>query len=419
MQPYFEYKDNELYCEEVKVSDIAIEFGTPCYVYSRGAILANWQAFQEAFADCSHDICYAVKANSNLAILNLFAKLNSGFDIVSLGELERVLAAGGDPKKMVFSGVGKQTLEIARAIDLCIGCFNVESEEELQRIQTIAKEKNKIVKIALRVNPNIDARTHPHISTGRDENKFGIEFDKVLALCIKIQLMSHVKLVGLAAHIGSQITELTPFLEAIDRLVEIIKQLAMAEIKLEHINIGGGLGVSYQNEKPPSIKDYVTAIMQKLKSLNLKIVIEPGRVLVANAGVLLTKVEYIKQQYNKNFAIVDAGMNDLMRQALYDAWHDIIPVSLDNQRELLIYDIVGPVCESADILGKNRSLSLAADHVLAVTTAGAYGFSMSSNYNSRPRCAEVMVDLEQMILIRRRETIHDLFRLEKLDANGL
>lgn len=411
---YFHYKNNELYGEEIKLLDITKQFGTPCYVYSRAALEDNWQAFESAFGLVSHRICYAVKANSNIAILNFFAKKNAGFDIVSQGELERVLRANGDPAKIVFSGVAKQSEEIARALEVGIGCFNVESEPELERIHNMAIQHKKVANVALRINPDIDAKTHPYIATGLSGNKFGIEYAEALKLCKKIQTMSHLKLIGIACHIGSQLTDLAPFLEAIDRLLELLQQLTTSGIHLKHINVGGGLGVRYQNENPPSILEYVSAIKKKLEKSPLEIVIEPGRVLVANAGVLLTRVEYLKHTSHKNFAIVDAGMNDFTRPVLYDAWHDILPVVLWNNGVNLNYDIVGPVCESADFLGKNRSLQLQADDVLAVCTAGAYGFCMSSNYNSRPRAAEVMLDKDKIYLIREREALNNLFKNERL-----
>lgn len=410
----FHYNDNELYTENVSVADIATKIGTPCYIYSRTAIEQNWLAFDDAFAHHPHRICYAVKANSNIAILNILAKLQSGFDIVSRGELERVLAAGGDPKKIVFSGVGKQSDEIARALEVGIYCFNLESESELERIDSIAGQQNKIAHIALRVNPNIDARTHPYIATGLNENKFGIEMASVLPLCQKIKTMPNLKLIGIGCHIGSQLTDLEPFLEAADCLLQLIEKITAEGIKLQHIDIGGGLGICYRDETPPAIKDYADAIRKKLDKCPLEIILEPGRAIVANAGILLTKVEYLKHTSHKNFAIVDAAMNDLMRPALYDAWQNIIPVKISENSSNQQYDIVGPVCETGDFLGKDRSLSLHVDDLLAICTTGAYGFSMSSNYNSRPRVAEVMVDGDHIHVIRRRETLEDLFTHEKI-----
>ncbi|MEO8402731.1 MAG: diaminopimelate decarboxylase [Gammaproteobacteria bacterium] len=410
----FHYQQDQLYAEEVSLTDIAKQFGTPCYVYSKSQLIQNWQRFNDAFTNHPHRICYAVKANSNIAILNLFAKLQSGFDIVSLGELERVLAAGGDPSKIVFSGVGKKAAEIVRALEVGINCFNVESAAELERLNAIGAEYKKIVPIGLRINPNIDARTHPYIATGLHENKFGIDYTEGLAIVDKIQTLPHLKLVGIGSHIGSQLTELSPFIEAIDRLLELVDQLLLAGVPLHHLNIGGGLGVCYQNETPPSIQEYATTLSQKLAACPLEIILEPGRAIVANAGILLTSVEYLKHTEHKNFAIVDTAMNDLLRPALYEAWHEITPVKPDKKLPEKMYDIVGPVCESADFLGKNRLLGVLPGDLLAIHSTGAYGFSMSSNYNSRPRVAEVMVDKNQVHLIRKRETIADLFLHEQL-----
>ncbi len=407
------YQNQELYLEDVSVAEIAKQFGTPCYVYSRAALEENWRQFNNALANQPHRICYAVKANSNIAILNILAKLGSGFDIVSVGELERVIFAQGDPKKIVFSGVGKKSEEIIRALEIGIYCFNVESEEELERLQQIGQQKNEIINIALRVNPNIDARTHPYIATGLNENKFGIEIENALSLCQKITTMPNLKLIGIASHIGSQLTELDPFLEALDCLQILIDQLTQIGIKLQNINIGGGLGVCYSTEKPPTIDEYVSAVRKKLEKYSLEITLEPGRSIVANTGILLTRIEYLKHTQHKNFAIVDAAMNDFMRPALYDAWQQILPVKLRNNT-LIRYDIVGPVCESSDFLGKDRELALEAGDYLSVCTTGAYGFSMSSNYNSRPRAAEVMIDGNKTYLIRSRESIQDLFSNEKI-----
>lgn len=408
-----QYQNKKLHIENVSLDTIANQFGTPCYVYSRKILEDNWRAFDDALGQYPHRICYAVKANSNLAILNLFARLQSGFDIVSQGELERVLKAHGDPQKIVFSGVGKSAAEMLRALEVGVSCFDVESEVELQRLNEIAKQQKKIANVALRVNPNIDARTHPYISTGLHENKFGIEYTRIFSLAQEMVTMSNVKLVGLACHIGSQLTELDPFLEAIDCLLELIEQLSSDNIILKHINIGGGLGVRYHDENPPKITEYVSALRKKLEKYQLEIILEPGRSIVANAGILLTRVEYLKQTSHKNFAIVDAAMNDLMRPALYEAWHDIIPV-LPHDEDERIYDIVGPVCESADVLGRERTLCLKPNDLLAILGAGAYGFSMSSNYNSRPRIPEVLVDGDQVHLIREREKMSDLFALEKM-----
>jgi len=409
------YQKNQLHIESVDLAAIAEQYGTPCYVYSQQALEHNWQEFEQAFGDRLHQICYAVKANANLAILNFFAQKNSGFDIVSVGELERVLLAKGDPKKIIFSGVAKLEREILRAIEVGVGCFNIESESELIRLHEIAIRIKKIVNIALRINPNIDAKTHPYIATGLKDNKFGIDSEDALALCQKIQKdLPYCKLIGIGCHIGSQLTELNPFLEAIDKVLELVNLLKKENIILEHIDMGGGLGVCYHQETPPSIRDYITALCQKLASYSLEIIIEPGRALVANTGVLLTRIEYLKHTRHKNFAIVDAGMNDLLRPALYDAWHSIIPVTLDPAIEEKNYDIVGPVCESSDFLGKNRMLAVKTGDLLVIDTVGAYGACMSSNYNARPRAAEVMVNHNKTYLIRRRETLQDLVALESM-----
>jgi diaminopimelate decarboxylase len=410
----FHYQNNELFIEDISLTSIAEKYGTPCYVYSRASIEKKWHLFNDSFGTTPHRICYAVKANSNIAILNLLAKLQSGFDIVSQGELERVLIAGGDPKKIIFSGVGKQSAEILRALEVGIFCFNVESEAELKRLNELAAEKNTIANIALRLNPNIDAGTHPYIATGLSDNKFGIELSEALPLCHRIQSMPNLKLIGIGCHIGSQLTDLKPFEEALDCLLQLIDQLALQKITLDYLDIGGGLGIRYQNENPPSISNYISIIQKKLKNHSFEIILEPGRAIIADAGILLTKVEYLKHTSHKNFAIVDAAMNDLMRPALYEAWQNIIPVKTNNQTTQIQYDIVGPVCESADFLGKNRLLALEIGDLLAICNAGAYGFSMSSNYNSRPRVAEIVVDGNQMHLIRRRESIQDLFAHEKI-----
>lgn len=408
------YQHDSLFVEEVSLIDIAKQYGTPCYVYSKKMLVDNWKHFNNAFQGHPHRICYAVKANSNLAILNIFANMQSGFDIVSLGELERVLAAGGQPNNIVFSGVGKKPHEIIRALEVGILCFNIESESELTRLNDIAKQLNKIAPIALRINPDIDARTHPYIATGLNENKFGIAYTDALPIIKKIQSLSHLNLIGIGNHIGSQLTELSPFSEAVDRLLELAEQLVTQGVSLQHINIGGGLGVNYRNETPPSIEEYAATLIPKLARFPFEIILEPGRAIVANAGVLLTTVEYLKHTHHKNFIIVDAAMNDLLRPALYNAWHDIIPVILRKTHQKKLYDIVGPICESADFLGKDRELSVEAGDLLAIQSTGAYSFSMSSNYNSRPRAAEVMVDQQETHLIRERETIQDLFMREKM-----
>lgn len=407
------YHETELFIEKVKLKNIAHEFGTPCYVYSRAAIEANWRQFDEAFRKLPHRICYAVKANSNLAILQILARLSSGFDIVSIGEAKRILAAGGRAEQIVFSGIGKTEDEITQAIKMKIHCFNIESEAELERIQTIAASMQQTVNIALRINPNIDPQTHTHITTGLHESKFGIAINNIIPLAKKIIKQPSLRLIGIAAHIGSQITQLSPFLKLIDSLVKINSELRKNNIKISHINIGGGLGIKYHNENPPSIETYASALQEKLAGEAAEIIIEPGRSIVGNAGVLLTQIEYLKHTPHKNFVIIDAGMNDLLRPALYDAWQNVLPVSL-RSKATIQYDIAGPVCESADFLGKNRELAVEAGDLLAIDSAGAYGFSMSSNYNSRCRPAEVLVSGESATLIRRRETIEDLYALEQI-----
>lgn len=411
MTPFY-YQNDELFAEGTKVSAIAEEYGTPCYIYSKNKILENVKAFTDSLLNTPHRICYAVKANSNLAILNILNKLKIGFDIVSIGELERILAVGADPKKIVFSGVGKTRAEIQRALEVGIFCFNVESEPELFRIAEIAKANQKIANIALRINPNIDALTHRYIATGLHENKFGIGMDILNRLIQDIQNLPSISLIGIGCHIGSQLTKMSPFLEALDCLIQIAEELQSQGISLQHIDIGGGLGISYRDENPPSISEYINAIQTKCTGLPYEIILEPGRVIVGNAGILMTKVEYLKQTAHTHFAVVDAGMNDILRPALYDAWQNILPVHLQKDLSEINYDIVGPVCESADFLGKNRLLSLSENQLLAICTAGAYGFTMSSNYNSRPRAAEILVDQDKVHLIRKRETIEDLYSHE-------
>lgn len=410
---HFHYQDDgQLWAENLPLKQLAATYQTPLYVYSRASLEARWQAFDSAFAQRPHLICYAVKANSNLGVLSVLARLGSGFDIVSLGELERVLAAGGDPQKIVFSGVGKTEEEIRRALELNIKCFNVESEPELYRIQEVAQAMDVKAPISLRVNPDVDAKTHPYISTGLRDNKFGIAIDRALAVYQLAQQLSHIEIHGLDCHIGSQLTEITPFLDAIDRLLCLIQQLNEQGITLKHVDLGGGLGVVYNDETPPAPAEYVQALLSKLTAYpELEILLEPGRAIVANAGVLLTKVEYLKHTEHKNFAIIDAAMNDLMRPALYQAWQKIIPVEQSAEPEL-IYDVVGPVCETGDFLGKDRSLAIQEGDLLAVCSAGAYGFVMSSNYNTRCRAAEVLVDGSQVHLVRQREKLADLWALE-------
>ncbi|MCC6207453.1 MAG: diaminopimelate decarboxylase [Gammaproteobacteria bacterium] len=410
----FSYQDGVLTAEGVDLRTVAAEFGTPCYVYSRAAIERQWRAFDQAFQAREHLVCFAVKACSNIAVLNLLARLGSGVDIVSLGELERVLAAGGDPGRTVFSGVGKGRREIRRALELGIGCFNVESSAELDRIEAVAGEVGRRARVSLRVNPDVDARTHPYISTGLKENKFGIPVVEAEELADRAVRLKHVDLVGLDCHIGSQLTSTAPFEDALDRLLMLVDRLARRGIELRHLNLGGGLGVRYRAEQPPSPAEYATALLSRLGARPGRLYIEPGRAIVANAGILLTRVEYLKPGGEKNFAIVDAAMNDLIRPALYDAWHEILPVAPRNDQPIRTYDIVGPVCETGDFLGKGRELALQSDDLLAVCSAGAYGFVMSSNYNSRPRAAEVLVDRGRAHLIRERETLPMLFAGERL-----
>lgn len=411
---YFNYRDGRLFAEEADLEAVAQRFGTPCYVYSRATLERHWRAFDAAFAGVDHLVCYAVKANSNLGLLNVMARLGSGFDIVSVGELERVIAAGGDPRKVVFSGVGKRTDEMRRALELGIYCFNVESEAELERLNTVAGEMGMKAPISLRVNPDVDAKTHPYISTGLKENKFGIAIDEAPMVYLRAAEMANIDIVGVDCHIGSQLTETTPFVDALDRVLHLVDILIAKGIALHHIDIGGGLGITYRNETPPLPGDYAAPLLDKLGGRDLKVILEPGRAIVGNAGVLLTRVEYLKHNEEKNFAIVDAAMNDLMRPALYEAWMEIIPVNQRTDLAVLHYDVVGPVCETGDFLGKDRELAVAAGDLLAVRSAGAYGFSMSSNYNTRPRAAEVMVDGNQIHLVRRRETIADLYAGESL-----
>jgi len=413
----FTLNNNILQAENVGLNQIAREFGTPCYVYSKAALTLAFERFSAGFIGSDHLVCFAVKSNPSLAILNLFAKLGAGFDIVSGGELARVLAAGGDPKKIVFSGVGKTAVEMQAALDAGIFCFNVESASELTRLNKVAAEMGKVAPVSLRVNPNVDAKTHPYISTGLKNNKFGVAYEDALSIYLQAAAMSNIAIHGVDCHIGSQITELSPFLDAFDRVLLLVDALQQHGIEIQHIDAGGGIGICYSNETPPEFKVYAAAMRAKLGERKVKLVFEPGRALVGNAGVLLTKVEYLKHTEAKNFAIVDAAMNDLMRPALYDAYHDIKAVQTrlkDDVTPTLTYEIVGPVCESGDFLGHDRNLALAEGDLLAIMSAGAYGMSMASNYNTRPRAAEVMVDDAICHLIRPREVITDLFALEKV-----
>lgn len=413
MTDYFKYQRNQLCAEQVPLADIAQRFGTPCYVYSHGALTDSYRQFTEALKEREHLICYAVKANPNIAILNLFAKLGAGFDIVSGGELQRVLTAGGAANKVVFSGVGKTVAEMQLALEAGILCFNVESEAELTRLNEVAGRINKVAPVSLRVNPDVDAKTHPYISTGLKQNKFGVAYTESLALYRKASGLTHLRVVGMDCHIGSQLTEISPFIAATEKMLVLVNALASEGIRLEHLDLGGGLGIRYLDETPPAIADYAGALLSALRGRSEKIIIEPGRVLVGNAGVLLTKVEYLKHGEEKHFAIVDAAMNDLMRPALYDAYHHIQPVQLGDMPAQQ-YEVVGPVCETGDFLGNARQLAISQGDLVAVMSAGAYGMSMSSNYNTRPRAAEVMVAGEVMQLIRERETVQQLFAGEKV-----
>ena len=409
----FSLKNGELHAESVPLAEIAARFGTPCYIYSRAALEAALDEFQNELAGIDSLVCYAMKANSNLAVLNVFARRGAGFDIVSGGELKRALAAGAAPKKIVFSGVGKTAAEITLALSTGILCFNVESAPELERINDVAAGLGRKAPISLRVNPDVDAKTHPYISTGLKENKFGVAYDDALAVYQHAAGLPHLEIIGIDCHIGSQLLDPAPFAEALDKLLLLIDRLAGQGITLHHIDLGGGLGIRYQDEQAPSVSAYLQPLLGKLKQRGLKILLEPGRRLVGNAGVLLTRVEYLKPGEVKNFAIVDAAMNDLARPALYDAWHDIAAV-VPRQGETRHWDVVGPICESGDFLGRQRALAIEAGDLLAIRSAGAYGMAMSSNYNTRPRAAEVMVDGCQTHLVRRRESVEDLYANESL-----
>jgi len=445
---HFDYRNGELHVEQVALSQVAERYGTPCYVYSRAVITETYRAFDAAFGARDHLICYAVKANSTLGVLNVLARLGSGFDIVSGGELARVLAAGGDPRKVVFSGVGKSAEEMRQALAAGVLCFNVESEGELLRLNEVAGEAGKTAAVSLRVNPDVDPRTHPYIATGLKENKFGIPYADALALYRRARDMRHIRIAGIGCHIGSQITAVAPFVAALDKVLELVDRLQAEGVALAHVDIGGGLGIRYRDESPPAVADYARALIARLGNRPLQLLLEPGRALVGQAGVLLTRVEYLKHGREKNFAVMDAAMNDLLRPALYDAWHDVQPVRADLNKGAMpprnsptsegtsraispisnilqrflgepssggkVYDIVGPVCESGDFLARARALALSEGDLLAIMTAGAYGMSMSSNYNTRPRAAEVMVDGAQMHLIREREAVSELMAREML-----
>jgi len=411
---YFQYRDGALYAEDVPVTRLAEDFGTPLYVYSRATLERHWRAFDDAFADRAHLVCFAVKANSNLAVLNCLARLGSGFDIVSVGELERVLKAGGDPGRVVFSGVGKRADEMERALEVGIRCFNIESAAELERLNAVAGVAGKVAPVSFRVNPDVDAGTHPYISTGLRQNKFGIDVDDAPALYSRAADLPHIAVEGIDCHIGSQLTRLPPFLDALERVLVLVGQLESDGIEIRHLDLGGGLGVRYTEEAPPEPMAYAKAIHDRLGELPYELLLEPGRAIAANAGILVTRVEYLKTTPEKHFAVVDAAMNDLLRPSLYQAVQAIVPVLERTLGEEAMYDIVGPVCETGDFLGKNRNLTLAAGDLLAVRSSGAYGFTMSSNYNSRPRAAEVMVDGDEALIVRRREPLDSLWTGESL-----
>ncbi|VAW54650.1 Diaminopimelate decarboxylase [hydrothermal vent metagenome] len=411
-----------MWAEDVDIVANIGRWQTPCYVYSRATIERHWKAFDSALGAQPHLVCYAVKANSNLAVLNVLAKLGSGFDIVSVGELERVLKAGGSADKIVFSGVGKNAEEMHRALDVGIRCFNVESQAELLLLEQVAAEKNVQAPVSLRVNPDVDAKTHPYISTGLKDNKFGIAIADAAEVYQTIADSAHLKVEGVDCHIGSQLTEVKPFVDALDRVLALVDNLAEKNIHLHHLDLGGGLGIRYQDEKPPLPEEQMVAVLQRLQerefTKDIEILIEPGRAIVGNAGVLLTRVQYLKNNEEKNFAIVDAAMNDLMRPALYQAWQAIVPVIENSQQLSKIYDVVGPICETGDFLGKARELAIAQGDLLAILSAGAYGFTMSSNYNSRPRVAEIMVDGTAHHVVRKRESIEQLFENETVLDDG-
>jgi len=405
--------DGRLFFEDVALDELASRFGTPLYVYSRAALDAAYQAYAQAFAATPHLICYAVKANSSLAILNLFARMGSGFDIVSGGELARVLAAGGDARKIVFSGVGKTHAEMQQALEANILCFNVESEAELQRLNQVAGKLGQTAPVSLRVNPDVDAKTHPYISTGLKQNKFGVAIADAPRLYRLAASLSHLEVVGVDCHIGSQLIDLSPLADAADRVLALVDALASEGMALRHIDLGGGVGIRYQHEAEPDLAAYGRMLAERFRGRHEKLLLEPGRSLVGNAGVLLTRVEYLKPGEDKNFAIVDAAMNDLMRPALYDAYHDIVPLQLKNTPSQR-YDVVGPICETGDFIGFARDLSIDEGDYLALLSVGAYGMSMASNYNSRPRAAEVLVDKNEIHLVRERESLTTLMAGERL-----
>lgn len=404
----FQYRDGMLHAENVPLARIAAQYGTPCYVYSRAALTAAWRAFDAAFAGREHLVCYAVKANPNIGVLNVFARLGSGFDIVSGGELARVLAAGGDPHKIVFSGVGKTAAEMRAALQAGILCFNIESAPELELLNRVAGEMGVTAPVSLRVNPDVDAKTHPYIATGLKDNKFGVAYDDALTVYRRARELPHLRIEGVDCHIGSQLTEVSPFVAALERVLALVDALAADGIAVHHIDLGGGLGIRYRDETPPPVAEYAKSVLKTLGSRTQKLLFEPGRLLTGNAGVLLSEVLFLKHGQDRNFAVVDAAMNDLMRPALYEAWHDVLPLRATPAGGR-VYDIVGPVCESGDFLARDRQLSVNPGDLIAIASAGAYGMSMSSNYNTRPRAAEIMVDGDRIFPIRNRETVADLF----------
>jgi diaminopimelate decarboxylase len=411
---HFEYQQGRLFCEEVAIETLAETYGTPLFVYSRATLERHWHAFDQALAAYDHLVCYAVKANSSLAVLNLLARLGSGFDIVSGGELQRVLQAGGDPGRIVFSGVGKQADEIEAALAVDILCFNVESEQELDRINDIATASGKTAHVSFRVNPDVDAKTHPYISTGLKDNKFGIAFTDAEAVYLKATALTNIEVIGMDCHIGSQLTDMSPYVDAFDRLLELIEGLRAKGINIHHLDLGGGLGIRYRDEAPPLPAEWASALHERLKNFIGTIVIEPGRAIAGNAGILVSQVNYLKHGADKNFAVIDAAMNDLIRPSLYGAWQDIIRVNADSDADEKVYDVVGAICESSDFLGKDRPLRLRQNDLLAIRSCGAYAFGMASNYNSRTRAAEIMVDGDQHYCVREREQFSDLIRGESL-----
>ena len=413
---HFQYRGSSLFAEDVDLEHLAKEFGTPCYVYSRATLERHWKAFDSAFGTQPHLICYAVKANSNVAVLDTLARLGSGFDIVSAGELQRVLRAGGEPSRIIFSGVGKQRDEIVQAINAGIGCFNIESADELELLQATARDIDRVVPVSIRVNPDVDPHTHPYISTGLRESKFGVPIDDAAKLYQRIESISHLKVHGVDCHIGSQLTCLGPYLDAITRVLSLVDELNELGIQISSFNAGGGLGIRYHEEQPPEPKALIKALIEKVEGRGLTVQVEPGRAIAGNAGILLTRVQFLKHNDVRNFAVVDAAMNDLIRPALYDGWHEIVPVdaAANGRGDRKLYDVVGPVCESADFLGKQRPLDIGIGDLLAVRSAGAYSFVMSSNYNSRPRACEIMVDGDRTHVVRKRECTTDLFANESL-----